>query len=55
MAALQDKDAVTEARGMQLDLDPLAGEAVQTQVSKAYGMPARIIERAKQSLIYRPQ
>jgi tripartite-type tricarboxylate transporter receptor subunit TctC len=55
MAALQDKDAVAEARGMQLDLDPLSGEAVQAEVAKAYGMPARIVERAKQSLIYRPQ
>jgi tripartite-type tricarboxylate transporter receptor subunit TctC len=55
MAALQDKDAVAEARGMQLDLDPLSGETVQDEVAKAYGMPARIVERAKQSLIYRPQ
>ncbi|HEY4404236.1 MAG TPA: hypothetical protein VGN55_06230 [Xanthobacteraceae bacterium] len=55
MAALQDKDARAEARGMQLDLDPLAGEAVQAEVAKAYAMPVRIVERAKQSLIYRPQ
>jgi tripartite-type tricarboxylate transporter receptor subunit TctC len=55
MAALADKDAVAEARGMQLDLDPLSGEQVQAEVAKAYGMPARIVERAKQSLIYRPQ
>src|SRR6202022_4643845 len=49
MAALQDPGAAAEARGMQLDLDPLSGEAVQTEVAKAYGMPGRIIERAKQS------
>ncbi len=55
MAALQDKDALVEAKGMQLDLDPLSGEAVQAEVAKAYGMPARIVERARQSLIYRPQ
>jgi tripartite-type tricarboxylate transporter receptor subunit TctC len=55
MAALRDKDALAEARGMQLDLDPLAGEAVQAEVAKAYGMPGRIVERAKQSLVYRPQ
>ena len=55
MAALQDKDAVAEARGMQLDLDPLSGEAVQAEVAKAYGMPARIVERARQALIYKPQ
>ncbi len=55
MAALLDKDALAEARGMQLDLDPLAGEAVQAEVAKAFAMPARIVERARQSLIYRPQ
>ncbi len=55
MAALADKDALAEARGMQLDLDPLAGEAVQAEVAKAYGMQARIVERTRQSLIYRPQ
>jgi hypothetical protein len=55
MAALQDKDAVAEARAMALDLDPLSGEEVQAAVAKAYGLPARIVERARQSLIYRPQ
>jgi hypothetical protein len=55
MAALQDKDALAEARGMQLDLDPLSGEAVQAEVAKAFAMPTRIVERARQSLIYRPQ
>jgi hypothetical protein len=54
MAALVDKDAVAEARGMQLDLDPLSGEAVQAEVAKAYAMPPRIVERARASLIYRP-
>jgi tripartite-type tricarboxylate transporter receptor subunit TctC len=55
MAALEDKDAVAEAKGMQLDLEPLSGDAVQAEVAKAYGLPPRIIERAKQSLIYKPQ
>jgi tripartite-type tricarboxylate transporter receptor subunit TctC len=55
MAALQDKDALAEAKGMQLDLDPLSGEAVQAEVAKAYALPPRIIERAKQSLVYKPQ
>jgi len=54
MAALTDKAAVAEARTMQLDLDPLAGDAVQAAVAKAYAMPARIIERARQSLVYKP-
>jgi tripartite-type tricarboxylate transporter receptor subunit TctC len=53
MAALTDKDAVTEARSMQLDLDTLSGEAVQAEVAKAYAMPSRIVERARASLVYR--
>jgi hypothetical protein len=32
-----------------------AGSDSRPEVAKAYGMPARIVERAKQSLIYRPQ
>jgi tripartite-type tricarboxylate transporter receptor subunit TctC len=54
MAALTDKETVAEARAMQLDLDPLSGEAVQQEVAKAYATPARIVERARQSLIYKP-
>jgi hypothetical protein len=37
------------------NFDPVPGEAVQAEVAKAYGMPARIVERARQSLIYRPK
>jgi tripartite-type tricarboxylate transporter receptor subunit TctC len=55
MAALRDKDTVAEARNMQLDLDPLSGAEVQAAVAKAYEMPTRIVERARQSLLYRPQ
>jgi tripartite-type tricarboxylate transporter receptor subunit TctC len=54
MAVLKDPDTMKEAQGMQLDLDPLSGEAVQQEVAKAYATPARIVERARQSLIYRP-
>jgi len=54
MAALADQDALAEARGMQLDVDPLAGEAVQAEVAKAYATPPRIVERARASLVYRP-
>jgi tripartite-type tricarboxylate transporter receptor subunit TctC len=55
VAALRDKDTVAEARNMQLDLDPLSGAEVQAEVAKAYEMPTRIVERARQSLLYRPQ
>jgi tripartite-type tricarboxylate transporter receptor subunit TctC len=54
-AALADKDALAEAKRMNLDLDALSGEEVQAEVAKAYAMPAHIIERAKQALVYRPR
>lgn len=54
MAALTDKESIAEARSMQLDLDPLSGEAVQAAVAKAYAMPAHIVELARQSLTYHP-
>jgi tripartite-type tricarboxylate transporter receptor subunit TctC len=53
MAALVDKEAVAEAAKMNLDLDALSGEEVQAEVAKAYAMPARIIERARQALVYK--
>src|SRR5882672_11275584 len=54
MAALQDPEARAEAKKMNLDIDALAGEDVQAEVAKAFAMPPRIIERAKQALIYKP-
>ena len=53
MATMQDKDTLADAKKMNLDLDALSGEEVQAEVAKAYGMPANIVERAKQALIYK--
>jgi tripartite-type tricarboxylate transporter receptor subunit TctC len=53
MAALKDPESLAEAAKMNLDLDALAGDEVQAEVAKAYAMPARIVERARQALIYR--
>jgi hypothetical protein len=54
-ARAADKDALAEEKRMNLDLDALSGEEVQAEVAKAYAMPAHIIERAKQALVYRPR
>jgi tripartite-type tricarboxylate transporter receptor subunit TctC len=51
MATMQDKDTLEAAKKMNLDVDALAGEDVQAEVAKAYGMPANIVERAKQALV----
>jgi tripartite-type tricarboxylate transporter receptor subunit TctC len=55
MAAVQDKESLAEAQKMQIDLDALGGEEVQSAVAKAYAMPPHVIERAKQALIYKPR
>jgi tripartite-type tricarboxylate transporter receptor subunit TctC len=53
MAAFRDKDIVAEAGKINLDIDALSGEEVQAEVAKAYAMPANVVERAKQALIYK--
>jgi tripartite-type tricarboxylate transporter receptor subunit TctC len=53
-AALQDKMLLAEAERSALDIGPMGGEELQELVAKLYAMPSTIIERAKQSLIYKP-
>ena len=55
MESFGDKDIVTEAGKMKLDVDALSGDEVQAAVAKAYAMPASIVERTKQALIYKPR
>jgi tripartite-type tricarboxylate transporter receptor subunit TctC len=54
MAALSDPALLAEAVKMKLDVEPMAGEDVQTMVAQLFAMPPRIVERAKQALIYKP-
>jgi tripartite-type tricarboxylate transporter receptor subunit TctC len=54
MAALRDRDTQAEAEKMKLDLDARSGEEVQAEVARVYAMPANIVERAKQALVYKP-
>ena len=54
MAAFADPALLAEAEKMKLDVEPIAGDEVQTMVAQLFAMPARIVERAKQALIYKP-
>ena len=54
MAALADPALLAEAEKMKLDVEPISGDDVQTMVAQLFAMPARIVERAKQALIYKP-
>jgi len=55
MAAFADKELLAEAQKIKLDIEALSGEEVQGLVTKAFSLPPKVIERAKQSLIYKPQ
>jgi hypothetical protein len=54
VAALNDKELLAEAAKMKLDIEALSGDEVQAMVTKLFAMPANVVERAKQSLIYKP-
>jgi tripartite-type tricarboxylate transporter receptor subunit TctC len=53
-AMLQDRALLAEAEKSGLDIGPMGGEELQALVAKLYALPPKIIERAKQSLIYKP-
>jgi tripartite-type tricarboxylate transporter receptor subunit TctC len=50
---LQDKALLAEAQKSGLDIGPMGGEELQALVAKLYALPPKVIERAKQSLIYK--
>ena len=54
MAALTDKDLLEEAAKMRVEVGALSGEDLQAMTARLFALPARISERAKQSLIYKP-
>lgn len=54
IAALQDKELLAEAEKARFEIAPMSGEDLQALVAKLYAFPAKISERARQSMIYRP-
>ena len=53
-AALEDKALLADAEKSGLEIGSMDGEEMQSLVARLYAMPPRIIERAKQALIYKP-
>ena len=53
-AALEDKALLADAERSGLEIGAMDGEEMQSLVTRLYAMPSRIIERAKQALIYKP-
>jgi len=55
ITALSDKSLREEAARMQLDVDPMPGEELQSLISSIYATPRHLIERARQALSAKPQ
>jgi tripartite-type tricarboxylate transporter receptor subunit TctC len=53
MQALQDKDLLADAKKQRLDIEPISGEDVQSLVTKVYSMPAKVVAKAKEALVYK--
>jgi tripartite-type tricarboxylate transporter receptor subunit TctC len=53
-ATLKDKGLLAEAEKSGLDIRPMGGEELQALVARLYALPPNVIQRAKQSLIYKP-
>jgi tripartite-type tricarboxylate transporter receptor subunit TctC len=54
MDAMQDKELLGEAENSRLDIDPTSGEELQALIARLSLFPPAIIERARQSLVYKP-
>jgi tripartite-type tricarboxylate transporter receptor subunit TctC len=54
MAAMTDPALLSDAKKANLDLEALSGSDLQTLIASLYALPASIVERAKQSMIYKP-
>lgn len=53
MATMADKEFVADAAKLKLELAAMTGEDMQTLVGKLYALPPKVIERAKQALVYK--
>jgi tripartite-type tricarboxylate transporter receptor subunit TctC len=49
-ATMRDKDFLTDAETMRIDISPLSGAKVQELVQKLYAAPKDIVARARQAL-----
>jgi tripartite-type tricarboxylate transporter receptor subunit TctC len=53
VAAMRDPQTVEEAQKLGMDLGDMEGGEMQALVAKLYALPPKVIERAKQALIYK--
>jgi hypothetical protein len=54
MAAMTDPALIADAKRTNLDIEAMSADELQALVASLYAMPSHIVERAKQSLTYKP-
>ena len=53
-AAMADPALIADAQKTKLDIDVLSGVDLQAKVAELFALPAGVVQKAKQSLIYKP-
>ncbi|HEY4135410.1 MAG TPA: hypothetical protein VGO34_09355 [Alphaproteobacteria bacterium] len=53
MATTRDKAFLDDAAKARLEIDPVPGDEVQALVAKMFATPQRIVDRAKEAMIYK--
>ena len=54
VAALADPALLAEARKARLDVEAINGADLQAKIAELYALPKSVVEKAKQSMIYKP-
>jgi tripartite-type tricarboxylate transporter receptor subunit TctC len=54
MAAMADPALIADARKANLDLEAISGADLQKLIASLYALPKSVVDKAKQSLIYKP-
>ena len=52
-AAMADPALLADAQKTKLDIDVFSGADLQAKVAELYALPAGVVEKAKQSLLYK--
>jgi len=53
-AAMTDPALIADAKKARLDLAAISGADLQKKIAQLYSLPASVVQRAKQSMIYKP-
>ena len=53
-AAMADPALLSDAKKANLDLEAIGGADLQSKIAELYALPKSVVDRAKQSLIYKP-